>query len=193
MSKCLAPLSETTPSSPPVLRFLQSLLSLLGADPSIVEIPNQAETQPGAGPQKSSLPRTTTPEAARHPPPPSSEYYTTSTTSMPVPQMSPMSVQQIVSGYDQAMNTSKPVAEKGESPWLLGGNGNGAVPSAVTQATWQQWFTSAGTPFTADNTNILDLQGKKKKLSFDVLTKGTRVGWESLFFDQNGNTMNMYQ
>ena len=46
----------------------------------------------------------------------------------------------------------------GSQSWLLNG-GNGNAP-ALSQAAWQQLFSTAGTPFTENTVRGVDIQGK---------------------------------
>ncbi|KAI9499255.1 fungal-specific transcription factor domain-containing protein [Zychaea mexicana] len=66
---------------------------------------------------------------------------------------SPMSLQQMISADPNVPATANAGPATGDQ-W-----GNNAYPSTSTQATWQQLFSSAGAPFTADSSTGLDLQG----------------------------------
>ncbi|KAF7727025.1 hypothetical protein EC973_008139 [Apophysomyces ossiformis] len=139
IEECLMPLSNDIPYGPPIIPFLQTLLSLLQTNSS----EDEKKTERAANEGK--------------------EAETTE-----VRQVSPMSVQQIVSGLENLSTPRRPAAELDPSTntatsLLLGG------PLSVSQATWQYLFSSAGTPF-ADGMNGFDMQG-----------------WENMLLDNHNN------
>ena len=79
----------------------------------------------------------------------------TDTSEHPAPNASPMSLQQMISADPNAPSTA---AETTQPTTGSNANDHWTYPS-TTQATWQQLFSSAGAPFTADSSTGLDLQG----------------------------------
>ncbi|KAI7854650.1 fungal-specific transcription factor domain-containing protein [Circinella umbellata] len=73
----------------------------------------------------------------------------------PAPNASPMSLQQMISADPNAPSAS---ADTTQSTTGNNASDQWTYPS-TTQATWQQLFSSAGAPFTADSSTGLDLQG----------------------------------
>ncbi|KAI7875311.1 hypothetical protein K492DRAFT_168263 [Lichtheimia hyalospora FSU 10163] len=141
--ECLTALTRDIPYGPPIIPFLEKLIALLGADPSKRKKEDEADQQQqqqqsnlpsGNGNTNTSFNTATTTGAAT-----ATATAMASSSAAPVQPSSngsPMSVQQIV-------------AESTEPP---------------AQATWQQLFSSAGTPFTNDSTGF-DLQAWTNFLS----------------------------
>ncbi|KAG2223087.1 hypothetical protein INT45_008935 [Circinella minor] len=73
----------------------------------------------------------------------------------PAPNASPMSLQQMISADPNVPSAS---ADTTQSTTGNNASDQWTYPS-TTQATWQQLFSSAGAPFTADSSTGLDLQG----------------------------------
>lgn len=140
--ECLTALTRDIPYGPPIIPFLEKLIALLGADSSKLKKEDESDQQQeqqgqpnlssgngNTNPSSNTATEATTATAAGSSGMASSN--TASAAQQPQPSNgSPMSVQQIV-------------AESTEPP---------------AQATWQQLFSSAGTPFTNDSTGF-DLQG----------------------------------
>lgn len=141
---CLAALSRDIPYGPPVLPFLEKLIGLLNAD----------GTENGNNRKETS-----------EPPPPSAtedsaapvggDSAVGAPAAPPAATESPMSLQQMMINLEDATTSDKP--ETGA--WMYPGSSSTVVPPSLTQADWQQLFSSAGTFFTEDNTGA-EMQGK---------------------------------
>lgn len=132
--ECLTALTRDIPYGPPIIPFLEKLIALLGADSAKRKKEDESDQQqeqsnmPSENSNTNTSSKTTTTATAAAAPTMASS--TTTASAQLSSNGSPMSVQQIV-------------AESAEPP---------------AQATWQQLFSSAGTPFTNDSTGF-DLQG----------------------------------
>ncbi|KAI8376291.1 caspase domain-containing protein [Radiomyces spectabilis] len=166
MDECMIPLCEDVPYSPPIVAFMQTLFNLLRADPASGK--SSAEHEKKSDNTTMPPPRPTSSQTSNFSSSPSS-----SGISQPpshYENASPMSMHQLVSGLDGPKQepsatmkpnpTTAPPAQPAQGTatpsWLSTGDPLPAS-AAVTQATWQQLFSSAGTPFT-ENANGFDLQ-----------------------------------
>lgn len=144
-NECLAPLSKDIPAGPPLIPFLQTLSTLLKNDN------NGGENT--ATEDKDTVPREQSNEGGQ-------QYQQQQRQNFQAPQQQapPLITPMMTSnGYVEQPDNAMPKLDNGS--WLLnGGNGN----PALSQAAWQQLFSTAGTPFSAgDNLNRgYDVQGK---------------------------------
>ncbi|CEP08325.1 hypothetical protein [Parasitella parasitica] len=167
--ECLAPLSKDIPAGPPLIPFLQTLSSLLK--------PENSNANDGSKFAESS----SSPAQQHQPQPYHQQQY-------PQPQPQPQLEQQpypptypgvsapaAVGGVLPPMMTNvtgsfvEELNNYGGHSWLLNGS-SGAGP-ALSQAAWQQLFSSAGTPFTENANRGVDVQG-----------------WDNFFMENQPNT-----
>lgn len=138
---CLEPLSKDIPAGPPLIPFLQTLSKLIAADDGGIAEAVRTET--------------TVEEASTQIP--SMGYSQQQQSYFPM-QDSPTSFQTTPMSSQQGYLAS--LTEDSGQSWLLNGN-NG---SALSQAAWQQLFTTPGTPFGENGSSKrMDAQGKIKQ------------------------------
>ncbi|KAL9547989.1 hypothetical protein MBANPS3_005905 [Mucor bainieri] len=204
--ECLAPLSKDIPAGPPLIPFLQTLSSLLkpegtetqeGATFSETFSPRQQQQQQQQQQQEHPYPLMHAQQQQQQqpppPPPPHLSYPpSTYTPPHPVSSINGASQQQQQQQQQQPpMMNSNPnnsnnnngatagsfmeeLNNDGSQSWLLNGS-NGNAP-ALSQAAWQQLFSTAGTPFTENSIRGVDVQG-----------------WDSFFMEnQSNNNNNMF-
>ncbi|ORY98166.1 fungal-specific transcription factor domain-domain-containing protein [Syncephalastrum racemosum] len=161
--ECLTALNRDIPYGPPVVPFLEKLIGLLRADPINKET---ATTAGGDGGDKSGEASPTANPAApasvqQQTLQPQAQAAKPQTGNQQQRQYSPMSMQQIVSDFEQPKAPAASAASANE-PWMYPSGitsqassvDNGAEPQALSQATWQQLFSSAGAPFTDDTSGF---------------------------------------
>jgi hypothetical protein len=147
--ECLAPLSKDIPAGPPLIPFLQTLSSLLRND----------EKKPH---ETSSEPQSFTEAQSQQQPTQQQSFYS----SIPSEQRH-LNVQQTIPQGNNAFIDDLnriPTSDSNQS-WLLNGNGPGGAP-ALSQAAWQQLFSTAGTPFTENSNRGFDVQGNSDCRAF---------------------------
>jgi hypothetical protein len=142
--ECLAPLSKDIPAGPPLIPFLQTLSSLLRSDE---ENPHETSSEPQQFAKTQSQQQPTQQQPL---------YGTMSS------EQQPLNAQHSIpesnnNGIIDDLNRIS-TGDSSQS-WLLNGNGSGGA-LALSQAAWQQLFSTAGTPFTENSNRGFDVQGK---------------------------------
>jgi hypothetical protein len=152
-NEILTPLSRDIPAGPPLISFLQTLSSLLKTDDngnSVVSDASQSLSEQQQNQQQQQQ-QEQQEQSYQHPQVEQQQYDSQ--------QQQPPLITPIISnnGY---MDQSDRVDT---GSWLLNG-GNGGN-SALTQAAWQQLFSTAGTPFSAGDSASggFDVQGNKRE------------------------------
>lgn len=145
--ECLTALTRDIPYGPPIIPFLEKLIALLGADSTKRKKEDESDQQQEQQEQPNLSSGNGNTNASSN----TATGATTTTTAATAPGSSTMASSNTASAAQQQQQSSN-----GSPMSVQQIVAEGTEPPA--QATWQQLFSSAGTPFTNDSTGF-DLQG----------------------------------
>ncbi|KAI9471854.1 MAG: fungal-specific transcription factor domain-containing protein [Benjaminiella poitrasii] len=158
--ECLAPLSKDIPAGPPLIPFLQTLCSLLQPNENSNTV--QKETNDPSSSTQQQQPMSQEQRQA-------SAYRQTTVPS----EQHTMNDSQTVNSSNGFINAI--LSDNSNQSWLLNGHQANGGATSLSQAAWQQLFSTAGTPFT-DNASNRGFEAQ---------------GWDNFFMENQSNNVFM--